>query len=175
MDTLERCMDTAKSLLTACVLFWQAASLGSSRASRNGSASTSSVATPVTSRSSTPHRSKTGSSHSTPRAPLLSVRKSNAPRTMPLRSTPQPQQHTRQDALARSPNSDSESTAAGSRMTPRAGSTQSSGRATPWSGSDMSESEKDQELMEAYRRIARLQVENEKLRAAMSCQNSLVI
>ena len=29
--------------------------------------------------------------------------------------------------------------------------------------------------MEAYRRIARLQVENEKLRAAMSCQNSLVI
>jgi len=39
----------------------------------------------------------------------------------------------------------------------------------------MSDAEKEEELMEAYRRIARLEVENEKLRAAMRGQNTLII
>ena len=63
-----------------------------------------------------------------------------------------------------------------SSTTPRSGTSRvTSGRATPLYGSDMSDAEKEEELMEAYRRIARLEVENDKLRAAMRGQNTLII
>ena len=94
------------------------------------------------------------------------------PRHVPLRSTPQDNRHgpVAASTIAATGGTQTSST------TPRGGSSrETSGRATPLYASDWSDAEKEEELTDAYRRIARLEVENEKLRAAMRGQNTLMI